>query len=230
MTHDIAAIVPVLDEEARIGACLAALRAVHGIAEIIVVDGGSRDRTVAIAERVAGVRVIAAARGRGPQMNAGADGVTAQVLLFVHADVRLPEDAAVWIGRALADVRVVAGAFRTRTVADHAVSWITPFLPLADIRSRVSALPYGDQALFVRRDAFVRAGGFPDQPLMEDLELALRLRRLGRIARVPATVRVSGRRFVARPVASILEMRLFPWLYRVGASPRLLARLYGRPR
>ncbi len=230
MTQRIVAIVPVLDEELRIGPCLAALRAVPGIAEIVVVDGGSQDRTVAIAGAVPRIRVVQAPRGRGGQMNAGAAVVAADVLLFVHADVQLPEDAAVWIARVLEDVGVVAGAFRTRTVVDHGASWIAPFLPLADIRSRLSALPYGDQALFVRHEAFVRAGGFPDQPLMEDLELAFRLRRLGRIARVPATVRVSGRRFIARPIASILAMRLFPALYRLGVPPRVLAQLYGRPR
>lgn len=230
MSGEIAAIVPVLDEELRIGPCLAALRAVSGIAEIVVVDGGSGDRTVAIARSVPGVRVMETTRGRGSQMNAGAAEATADVLLFVHADVQLPEDAARWIARTLMDVGVVAGAFRTRTVADQASSWVARFLPLADIRSRVSALPYGDQALFVRRAAFERVEGFPDQPLMEDLELAYRLRRLGRIAQVPATVNVSGRRFLAHPMASILAMRLFPTLYRLGVSPQALAWIYGRPR
>jgi hypothetical protein len=134
------------------------------------------------------------------------------------------------VAHVLEDPDVVAGAFRTRTVADGARSWVTPFLPLADLRSRATRLPYGDQAVFVRRVAFERVGGFPEQPLMEDLELALRLRRLGRIARVPAAVTVSGRRFAARPLASLLAMRTFPVLYRLGVSPRVLARLYGNPR
>jgi hypothetical protein len=134
------------------------------------------------------------------------------------------------VAHALEDPDVVAGAFRTHTIADGAPSWVTPFLPFADLRSRVTRLPYGDQAVFVRRAAFERVGGFPEQPLMEDLELALRLRRLGRIARVPAAVTVSGRRFAARPLASLVAMRTFPVLYRLGVPPRVLARLYGDPR
>jgi rSAM/selenodomain-associated transferase 2 len=225
----LAVVVPVLDEEARIGARLAELRATAGVSEVVVVDGGSADRTVAIAASCPGVRVLAARRGRGPQMNAGAAATSAGVLLFLHADVSLPADAARWVAAALADPEVVAGAFRTRTVAEGR-SWVAPLLPLADLRSRLTRLPYGDQALFVRRAAFLRAGGFPDQPLLEDLELARRLRCLGRIVTVPAAVRVSGRRFVARPFTSVVAMRLLPVLYRLGVPPDVLARLYGHPR
>ena len=127
-------------------------------------------------------------------------------------------------------VAVVAGAFRTWTVADAGRSWAAPLLHLADLRSRYTRLPYGDQALFVRRDAFDRVGGFPDQPLMEDFELSRRLRRVGRIATAPAAVRVSGRRFLSRPIRSAVLMRLFPLLYRLGVPPRVLGRLYGDPR
>ncbi len=255
----VSAIVPVLDEEARIRRCLENLAALSGIGEVVVVDGGSRDATVAIARAVVdarggvagapspeatgaatsaargaavtpAVRVVHARRGRGTQMNAGARLAVGDVLLFVHADATLPSDATLWIGRALAKPDVVAGGFRIRTVADGGRSWVRPWLRLADLRSRRTALPYGDQAVFVRRDAFERAGGFPEQPLMEDIELALRLRRLGRIEIVPAIVEVSGRRFLARPIASLVAMRLFPLLYRLGVPPRLLARLYGAPR
>ncbi len=222
--------IPVLDEAERIGVCLDGLRATPGIAEVIVVDGGSRDRTPEIVRGVPGVRLITAPRGRGPQMNAGARAASAAVLLFLHADVSLPADALAWIGDALADTAVVAGAFRTWTVADGPRSWITPFLHLADVRSRLTRLPYGDQAIFVRRAAFEQVGGYPPEPLMEDLELARRLRRIGRIVTVPAVVRVSGRRFLARPLRSIVMMRLVPFLYRLGVPPRVLARLYGDPR
>jgi hypothetical protein len=119
---------------------------------------------------------------------------------------------------------VIAGAFHTWHVADDGRR--APWLHLADLRSRWSGLPYGDQALFVRREAFERAGGFPDQPLMEDLELSRRLRRLGRIAIVPASVRVSGRRFLAHPIRDTLLVNAFPLLYRLGVPPASLARLY----
>ena len=223
----ISVIVPVLDEEARLGRRLAELAATPGLGEVLVVDGGSADSTVAIADTFSGVRLLSAARGRARQMNAGAAAAVGDVFLFLHADVSLPRDAAAWIVRTLADPRVVAGAFRTWTVPDGAPSRLGPLLRLADIRSRVTRFPYGDQAIFVRRDAFARVGGFPDQPLMEDLELSRRLRRLGGIATVPAVVRVSGRRFVARPIRFTLIARTFPTLYRLGVPPRVLARFWG---
>ncbi len=129
----------------------------------------------------------------------------------------------------MADRRVVAGAFRTWTVPERPARW-SGLLHLADVRSRLTRLPYGDQALFVRAETFWRAGGYPTQALLEDVELARRLRRLGRIARVPARVRVSGRRFEARPLYYTAAMWLIPWLYRLGVAPDDLARWYGNPR
>jgi rSAM/selenodomain-associated transferase 2 len=216
----ISIIIPVLDEERRIGQCLAELQ---GFEEFIVVDGGSRDRTVEIA-RAAGARVETAPRGRASQMNHGARLAFGEVLLFLHADVSLPRDVRVYVERAFSDAGVVAGAFRTWHVADDGRR--APWLHLADLRSRLSGLPYGDQALFVRREVFERAGGFPDQPLMEDLELSRRLRRLGRIAIVHESVRVSGRRFLAHPIRDTLLVNAFPLLYRLGVPAERLARFY----
>jgi hypothetical protein len=115
-------------------------------------------------------------------------------------------------------------------VADRGRNWLGPVLRSADLRARVTRYPYGDQALFVRRTAFDQVGGFPAQPLFEDLELARRLWRVGRIRTVPACVRVSGRRFLRRPLRSLVAMHVFPTLYRLGVSPETLARLYGAPR
>ena len=226
----VAVVLPVLDEEARVGERLAELVGRAWVREIVVVDGGSRDRTVEIAAAVPAVRVLVAPRGRGPQMNAGAQGTRADVLLFLHADVQLPEDAGRWIAAALAEPGVVAGAFRVRTVADAGRNWLGPVLRLPDLRSRWSRVPYGDQALFVRRAAFEAAGGFPEQPLMEDVELSRRLWRVGRVVTVPAEVRVSARRYLRHPVRTLLAQRLFPALYRLGVSAETLARLYGRTR
>ena len=226
----ISVILPVLDEEHRIGRRLEELGATPGIREVIVVDGGSVDRTLEIVRGFPGIRVTTGPRGRGSQLNAGARLASGDVLLFLHADVSLPADAAAWVGGTLAEPGVVAGAFRTWTVPDEGRSWLAPFLHVADVRSRVARLPYGDQAVFVRREAFLRVGGFPDQPLMEDVELARRLRRVGRIRTIPAVVRVSGRRFIARPLSSVVLLRLVPLLYRMGVPPRVLARLYGGPR
>ena len=221
-------VIPTLDEAARIGARLAE-PATRAADEVIVADGGSRDATVDIARR-AGVRVVAAARGRGRQMNAGAAVARGDVLLFLHADAALPDDARAWIEQALADPGVVGGAFRLHTIADVGRNWLGPLLRIADIRSHVTRVPYGDQALFVRRAVFEEVGGYPDEPLMEDVALARRLWRVGRLVTVPAYVRVSGRRILRHPVTGTLAMWTFPMLYRLGVPPRVLAWLYGNPR
>ncbi len=226
----VSVIVPVLNEEAQMGGLLDALDSVPGIHEVIVVDGASTDCTAELVRGRGGTKLLSTGRGRARQMNAGAEIATGDVLVFLHADVRLPPDAARWIATALADPGVVAGAFRTWTVAEERRLWLGPLLHLADLRSRYTSLPYGDQALFVRAAVFKQLGGFPDQPLMEDLELSLRLRRVGRIRTVPASVRVSGRRFLARPVYYTFLVNVFPLLYRLGMPPRVLANLYGNPR
>lgn len=218
----IAAIVPALDEEARIGATVDALRAA-GFDEVVVADGGSRDRTRAIAaER--GATVIDAPRGRARQQNAGAAATRAPTLIFVHADCLVPPDARAWIERTLARPGVVAGAFRTWTVDERAPrrwSWLRG----NDVRARLGRTPYGDQAIFLRRATFDAVGGFPDQ-FMEDVELARRLRRRGAMPVVAREVRVSGRRFLAHPVRSVVLCHLLPALYDLGVAPDRLARLW----
>ncbi len=227
----ISVIVPVLDEEARIGGQLERLAMLPGLPEVIVVDGGSRDRTVERVKAAGHTKLLVAPRGRGSQMNAGAAAATGDVLLFLHADVELPLDAPRWIAEAFRDPTVVAGAFRTWTVPDGARRrWLAPLLHLADARSRYSRFPYGDQAMFARAGTFHAVGGFPEQAVMEDVELSRRLSRAGRIRTVPCSVRVSGRRFQSRPLRYLVLMNVFPFLYRLGVTPRVLARLYGEPR
>jgi rSAM/selenodomain-associated transferase 2 len=226
MHERLSIIVPVLNEEARIPAQLARLVGLSGVDEIIVVDGGSVDRTPDLAA-AAGCHLVTAPRGRGTQMNAGAVAASGDILLFLHADVTLPVDAPSLIRTALADPGVVAGAFRTRTIGEGRRTWATRWLGLADLRSRYTRLPYGDQALFVRRDAFQRVGGFPAQPLFEDLELSQRLWAVGRVQTLRAHVCVSGRRFLARPLYFAILMNVLPILYRLGVSPKALQRAYG---
>lgn len=227
----VSVIMPVLNEQARIVAALEELATVASLLEVIVMDGGSTDATADLVASFPRVRLLHAPRGRARQMNAGAHAASGDVLLFLHADVTLPVDAIAHVRRALADPRVVAGAFRTWTVADDGERrrW-SPLLHLADLRSRYSGLPYGDQALFVRAATFRAVGGFPDQPLMEDLELSRRLRAAGALRTVPASVRVSGRRFLARPFYFTLLVNVLPLLYRVGVPARILCGFYGHPR
>ena len=244
MPRWLAAVVPTLNEADRLQTLLAQLTADATISLVVVADGGSEDGTVGTAMTFAGrhaatdggaeVAVIQAPRGRARHLNAGAQralletGVTA--LLFVHADCGLPPGFGGHIAGALADPNTVGGAFRTWTVDDTGRSPLAPLLHLADLRSRYSSLPYGDQAPFMRASAFSELGGYPDQPLMEDLEMSRRLRRLGRVRTVRGRVTVSGRRFLARPVFYSVLVNVFPLLYRLGVSAERLARLYGHVR
>lgn len=230
-------IVAVLDEARCIAARLAALRALPGVDEIVVVDGGSCDGTAALAQQAAvgpgaPVRVLAGARGRGAQLGLGARHAVGELFLFVHADCALPAHAPGVVRRVLADPGVVAGAFRTRHVWDGPNRrWIRPFLPMADLRSRYTRLPYGDQALFVRADAYRRVGGFRRMHMFEDVDLARRLWRIGRVDVVDDAVEVSARRYAARPLRAVAAMNAFPVLWRLGfVSDVTLARWYGRPR
>lgn len=226
----VSVIIPVLDEELRITRALREVLNLPDVHELIVVDGGSRDRTVALVAAFDAVTLIHAPRGRAAQMNAGAAVASGELLVFLHADVRLPSDAVRWVREALAEPGVVAGAFRTWTVPDGAAPRWAPLLHLADLRSRYSRLPYGDQALFVRAEPFRAAGGFPLLPLMEDLELSRQLSKLGRIRTVPAAVLVSGRRFLARPLFYTLLVNVFPLLHRLGVPARWLGALYRQVR
>ena len=190
----ISVIIPALNESAAIEASLAALPRREGL-EVVVADGGSTDDTRARAE-ARGARVIDAPRGRGPQMNAGARASTGEVLFFVHADTRLPDDAYEQIETALADTNVPGGAFH---LAIDGNGWFYRFTARnANIRSRLAGAPYGDQAFFVRRADFDALDGYRNLVYCEDLDFIRRLRRRGRVVLVPAAVFTSARRWQQR--------------------------------
>jgi rSAM/selenodomain-associated transferase 2 len=226
----ISVIIPVLNEAKQIGPCLDQFADQQGDLEIIVVDGGSLDATVNLAKRL-GAKVIHASGGRGPQMNAGAAVARGEILLFLHADGRLPEDSVRLIEESLADPGVVAGTFRLHHEADRWVgSWRTGLLRLADLRSRYTRHPYGDQGLFLLKRVFQREGGFPPRPLMEDLALSRKLAKAGRIHTLREEMRTSGRRFEGGLVRAFLCMNTFPILDRLGVSHARLQRWYRHPR
>lgn len=220
-------IMPVLDEAARLEAALGRL-ADAAFDRVIVVDGGSLDASFDIAAR-SGATTLRTATGRARQLNAGARASTAEALVFVHADATLPRGARAAIEGALRS-GAVGGAFRIRTVADGPRRVPSALLRVADLRSRWTRLPYGDQVQFVWREVFEAVGGFPDQPIFEDLELSRRLRRLGRVEVVQDEVRVSSRRFESRPLYYAAAMTLLPLLYRAGVAPETLAAWYGPER
>ena len=199
-----------------------------GVAEIIVVDGGSRDATLTVARPLVD-RVLVAARGRAAQMNAGAAVAVGDVLLFLHADTHLPTGWATVVRGALADPAVLSGRFDVRLDATgllyraigRLISW----------RSRLTRVASGDQALFVRRAVFERLGGYPPFPLMEDLALSRALKRAGRVACLRETVVTSARRWRHRGVLrTVLLMWGLRLAYYAGVPPERLARRYSDAR
>jgi rSAM/selenodomain-associated transferase 2 len=212
-------VVPVLDEATGIVATLQALAALREAGtEVIVVDGGSADTTVALARPWADA-VLESPRGRARQMNAGAARARAAALLFLHADTRLPAQADRLVAAALADGRAAWGRFDV-TIAGRA-PMLRVVAALMNLRSRLSGIATGDQAMFMTRAAFDAVGGFADQPLMEDIELSRRLRRLGRAVCLREHVVTSGRRWerrgVWRTIVLMWRLRLLYWL-GVGAE------------
>jgi rSAM/selenodomain-associated transferase 2 len=185
-------VIPALDEAERIAEAVASARAPD--VEVIVVDGGSSDDT---AERAAsaGARVIRAARGRALQLEAGARAAEGDALLFLHADTRLPGGYPRAVERALADASVAGGAFRLRfEERSRSLAWIERG---ARLRAALFGLPYGDQALFLRRATWKAIGGVPQVPCLEDLDLVRALRRQGRLALLPEEAVTSARRYLA---------------------------------
>jgi rSAM/selenodomain-associated transferase 2 len=222
-------IMPVLDEAGYIGAAVADVAARCPGAEVLVVDGGSRDGATEIAAQHPGVRVLASPPGRARQMNAGARVASGTSLLFLHADTRLPPGAGELVARALARRDAVAGRFDVGFDSSRRVLRMVAFF--MNVRSRWSRICTGDQAIFVRRDAFEALGGFPDIPLMEDVELTRRLKRVGRIVCVRARVVTAARKWERegawRTIVLMWRLRL---LYALGADPARLHRMYyGRP-
>jgi rSAM/selenodomain-associated transferase 2 len=226
----ISVVIPVLDEAANLARLLPELRRACPGAEIIVVDGGSRDGTADVARGQAGVQLLEGARGRARQMNAGARQAGGDVLLFLHADTSLPDGAPVAIAAALADPAVVGGRFDVRFDSRRRVLRIVAWFMNA--RSRATSICTGDQAIFVRRADFEAVGSYPDVPLMEDIELCRRLKACGRLAALRARVTTSARKWEREgPLRTIGLMWALRLLYFCGVAPARLYRwYYGAPK
>lgn len=218
-------IVPVLNEAAVIENLLVHLTGLctQHDCELLIVDGGSTDETVAIAERYG--CVIHSPRGRATQMNAGAKVASGDILLFLHADTILPHDAFTAIEHALAASQVVGGAFRLCFNCDRWPYKLVAFT--TNLRSQLRTLFTGDQAYFIRATSFRAIGGYPDQPLMEDLEIIARLRTTGKVVLLPQFVTTSARRHEQGGLwRSVLFMWYLRTLYACGVSPTKLQQMY----
>jgi rSAM/selenodomain-associated transferase 2 len=224
---ELSLVIPVLSEAETISENIRHIRELNavGTAEIIVVDGdplGSTIRTITDE----GVRTAVAERGRARQMNRGAALATGDILLFLHADTRLPPGAFALIRSTMDDKRYVGGAFDLGFDTKRAIFKITEMYVF--LRTRLTKIPFGDQAIFIRREYFEKIGGYRDLPIMEDVELMRRIRkRADTIHIIPRKVRTSVRRYERE---GILSCTLRNWLvqisYALGISPQRLVKWY----
>jgi len=240
----IAVIIPVLNEARCIGQTLAHTVRL-GFDELVIVDGGSVDTTCAIVESFAGldpfatehispqsatrVRLLTAPPGRARQLNAGAAASRCDVLLFLHADTQLPANARQTVSTALSDQARIGGRFNVRFDSPCLMAQV--IATLMNLRSRLSGIATGDQAIFVRRDVFERIGRFAEIPLMEDIEFTGRLHRAGPVVPLSETVVTAFRRWEHNgPLRTILLMWTLRFLYWIGISPHRLQHFYGMVR
>ena len=226
----IAVIIPVLNEEEALPRLLTRL-VLMSFDEILVVDGGSHDRTLDVVKFFLEpdvsrrIQVLSSGRGRAAQMNAGAANTQAEILVFLHADTDVPDQAVPRICQSLADASCVGGRFDVRFPNDKGWAWVIS--RMMNLRSRWTGICTGDQTLFVRRSIFERLGGFAEIPLMEDIEFAKRLKQQGRVAALRETVTTSFRRWEqGGPLRTILRMWTLRLLYWWGWDPRTLQKFY----
>ena len=222
-TSDISIIIPTYNEADRLAELLKGLLLLPG-AEVLVVDGGSNDNTVGLATAL-GAKVLKSPPGRAVQMNTGARVARGDILLFLHGDTRLAPGFADQVRGVLSQPGVAAGAFRLvidgNGVGLRIIEW------LANIRSKVLQMPYGDQAIFVRADLFCSVGGFPDLPIMEDFELVRRLKRKGAIKILPFAAQTSPRRWRELGLlrTTVINQAIIIG-YLLGVNPQKLAEWY----
>lgn len=219
----ISVIIPTYNEKKTIQGTLEHLRKWEKQCEVIVSDGGSTDGT---RELVFGdVKLLKVPSGRANQMNAGAEIATGEILLFLHSDTRLPPDVMEQLVRASMNKEIVGGAFKVKF--DHPGLFFYLASLGSNLRAKLTGIFFGDQAIFARRSVFQQIGGFPAIELMEDWELSLTLRKLGKTILLPGPVTTSSRRWlIYGKWRTTWLMHKIKWLYLRGASPSDLKKLY----
>jgi len=227
MSPTLSIIIPALNEQETLGKTLSPL-VKAGDCEVIVVDGGSSDQSLSVA-RQAGCKTIAGPRGRSRQLNRGVTEAQGELLLFVHADTLLPDHFHQLVIDALQQPAVAAGAF-SLAIDSPAVN-LAAIAFLANLRSRLLHLPYGDQAIFTSRSGFAAVGGFPELEIMEDFVFIRKMKKLGRILILPEKAKTSARRWQNMGIMrTTLINQLIVCGYGLGVSPSTLARWYKRAR
>ena len=218
----VAVVIPTLNERGSVGAAIESARRA-GAAEIVIADGGSTDRTIDLAREL-GALVVETEPVRGRQLNAGASATRAGIVIFLHADTTLPADAVRLIGEAVS-ADAVFGGFRI-SFAER--DWrLRLAATMINARCAISRCPWGDQAQWIVRGQFDATGGYRDDPIMEDYELAVRMKRRGKTTIVSSHVVTSGRRFLEK---GLLRTAFINWriiiAWRMGAEPERLAAIY----
>jgi len=236
-------IIPTFNEERRIRACIESARRLSPL-EIIVADGGSLDNTVKIAE-LEGSTVICSPKGRGIQMNKGASLGKGEILLFIHADTIFSDEISSlfhpeivsgfqeMLKRVQHDKteifdKYIGGFFRLKFDDDSLSTRLVEFF--ANLRARLFSLPYGDQAIFIKRNVFDKIGGFREYPFLEDIDMAIRIRKFGKLKYIPLKVIASSRRlkkgYFLSPIFVSLKNVIIALLFMLGVEPSRLAKLY----
>ncbi len=222
----ITVVIPTLNEELYIARCLGQFKTMKGEWELIVADGGSKDQTLDIASKYRNVKIVHSPKGRAIQMNRGAKMASSPIIIFLHADTILPKNTYKIVNKTLKNKKTVGGYFKIQITPEWGDGYLIRSLTaLTDFQRRFSLRPFGDQAIFLKTEAFERIKGYRELPIMEDYDLACRLKRLGQLKCLNASVKVSARGLAYKAINDTIRHWVIPILYHTGIPCDLLCNL-----